>query len=257
MSSRLERLLTGKKPRLIFIHVPKTGGSSIMYGLRRHYPFSWYNVRAAASLFAAKAINRKTGSDHVTDEQIQRVRIPLIHYAAGQDKRYIYGHVWYDETFEVLRSRGYLFVTCLREPVSRFFSHYLWNRYKSTSHDKTDLTFEQFLEAETTRPLGSLFVRYLGGIREDGDYTSQQAIDKAIGNLSSLDIVGHLENLDGFRTQIRQKLDIKLKLGHEKPSPAPTEEAKKIKESQQFRKAVEELCRPDLEFYHRIRKVQI
>jgi hypothetical protein len=228
-----------------------------MYGLRKHYPFSWYNVRAAASLFAAKAINSKMGDAQVTDEQIQKVRIPLVHYAAGQEKKYIYGHVWCDDSFEILRSRGYLFITCLREPVSRFFSHYLWNRYKSTSHDKIDLTFEQFLEAESTRSLGSIFVRYMGGIREDGDYTSEQAIEKAIESCSSLDIVGHLENLEGFRAQIREKINIKLKLGHEKPSPAPSEEAKKIKESQQIRKTVEELCQPDLEFYHRIRKAQI
>jgi len=250
-------MLIGEKPGLIFIHVPKTGGSSIMYGLRRHYPFSWYNVRAAASLFAAKAMNRNAVDTQITDEQIQRVRIPLVHYAAGQEKKYIYGHVWCDESFEILRSRGYLLITCLREPVSRFFSHYLWNRYKSTSHDKTDLTIEQFLEAESTRPLGSIFVRYMGGIREDGNYTSEKAIDKAIRNCASLDIVGHLENLEGFRTQIREKTNIKLKLGHEKPSPAPDEEAKKIKESKQLRKTVEELCQTDLEFYHRIRKVQL
>ena len=97
----------------------------------------------------------------------------------------------------------------------------------------------------------------MGGIREDGNYTSEKAIDKAIRNCASLDIVGHLENLEGFRTQIREKTNIKLKLGHEKPSPAPDEEAKKIKESKQLRKTVEELCQTDLEFYHRIRKALI
>jgi len=248
-------MLNAKKPGLLFLHVPKTGGSSIMYGLRRHYLFSWYNIRAAASLFAAKAVSGDLEGIEVSDEQIQRIRIPLVLYSAGQETKYIYGHVWYDSNFELLRSRGYLLMTCLRNPVNRFFSHFLWNRYKTTSHDRTSLTFEKFLENPSTGPLGSQYIRYMGGIREDGNYISQQAIDTAVKNCSSMDILGHLEDLEGLKGQIREKLHFNLKLGHEKSSPAPVEEAKRIRESRQLRSEVERICQPDLEFYHRIRKV--
>lgn len=252
MSSRLGRRLSSNKPGLIFIHVPKTGGSSILQALGKRYPFSQYHVKAAASLFAAKAYYGAPDDPSVSDEAVQKIRIPLVHYYIGQETRYLCGHVWYDETFERHRTRGYRLMTCLREPVGRFYSHYLWNRFKSSSHDRTGLDFEHYLQAPETRPLGALYVKYMGGIRADGAYASEQAIAQAVDNLARFDIVGHLEDLEGLRAQVRDKLGFGIKLGHAKASPAPHHEIRKIKGSRELRDAVEALCRPDLEFYHRI-----
>jgi hypothetical protein len=252
MSSRLGRRLARKKPGLIFIHVPKTGGSSILHALGKRYPFSQYHIKAAASLFAAKIYYGKPSDPEIFSEQVQKIRIPLVHYYIGQETKYLCGHVWYDETFERHRAGGYRLMTCLREPVSRFYSHYLWNRYKLSSHDRTELDFEHYLQTAETRPLGALYVRYIGGIREDGDYESEQAIERAASNLSRFDIIGHLEDLEGLCAQVRERLGFRIKLGHSKSSPAPHHEIKRIKGSRELRAAVEMLCRPDLEFYHRV-----
>lgn len=251
MSSRLGRRLSKNKPGLIFVHVPKTGGSSILNALSRRYPLSRYHVKAAASLFAARAYFGASEDGTVSDEMVQRIRIPLVHYYIGQETKYLCGHVWYDESFERHRERGYRLMTCLREPVSRFYSHYLWNRFKSSSHDRTELDFERYIDAPENRPLGSLYVRYLGGIREDGDYGSEPAVGRAVDNLSRFDVIGHLEDLDGLRAQVRERLGFTIRLGHAKASPAPHHEIKRIKGSRELRSAVEALCRPDLEFYHR------
>lgn len=252
MTSRLGRRLARKKPGLIFLHVPKTGGSSIANALRRHYPLCQFHVRAAASLLAAESYYARDAGIGVSDEDIQRIRIPLVHYGVAREAKYVYGHVWFDESFIQYRSRGYLLMTCLRDPVNRFFSHYFWNRYKPSSHDRTDLDFEQYLNAETTFPLGSLFVRYLGGIRDDGDYRSSAAIANAVERVSHFDLVGRLENLDGLKLDVKKELGIDLKPGHQKPSPGLPSEVKRVKGSQQLRSAVEELCRPDIEFYRRV-----
>lgn len=252
MTTRLGRRLARNKPGLIFLHVPKTGGSSIAQALRRHYPLCQYHVRAAASLFAAESYFGKSTGDTSCNEDVQRIRIPLAHYGVGREAKYVYGHVWFDNTFELHRSRSYLLMTCLRNPLSRFYSHYFWNRYKASSHDKTNLDFEHYLNAATTRPLGSIFVRYIGGIREDGDYRSPAAINGAVDNLARFDIVGQLENLAALRAQVKDKLGFDLKLGHQKPSPALSPEIKRIKGSQQLCSAVEELCQPDLEFFRRV-----
>ena len=252
MSSRLGRRLLRHRPGLIFIHVPKTGGSTILKALGKRYALSQYHIKAPASLAAAKTYFGKPGDDTVSDELVQRIRIPLVHYYIAQETKYLCGHVWYHDSFERHRENGYRLMTCLREPVSRFYSHYLWNRYKSTSYDRTVLQFDHYLEAAETRPLGSLFVRYFGGLREDGAYESEPAIAQAVENLARFDIVGHLEDLVGLCDQVRDRLGFRIKLGHSKASPAPHHEIKKIKGSRELREAVEALCRPDLEFYHRV-----
>lgn len=243
-----------RHPAIIFVHIPKTGGSSISAALRRHYRLSRWHVKSAASAQAARRRFGVPDDTAVTQEEVQSLRLMLVHYAAQCGRRYITGHFWADASVVALRSLGYRLITCLRDPVERWYSDYFYNRYKSEEHGRIDEEFETFLEGGEARAMGTTYVRYLGGIRADGDYTGRDARDTALANLAHYDAVGFLEDLPGFVRQLRGCTGLRLRMPHRRRSPATPALVERYRNSPVHRRAVEALCAPDIAIYREARQ---
>lgn len=148
-----------------------------------------------------------------------------------------------------LKSMGYQIITCFRNPVDRWLSHYLYAHYRKNPYGRIEKDIDEFLESEEAKAFGSMYVRYLGGPREDRDYISRPAVEGALNNLEVFTMVGFLNKLDIFRSHIREDLGINLRFKHKRISPAAPERIIQIRESNDYRKAILEHCSADMEIY--------
>lgn len=257
MAIRLSKKKAHGDTGVIFLHIPKTGGTSISKALRKRYRFSNFHVKSRASAMAALPDMAQLDSDPGLYDEVQSLRRDLLLYWAHTGTQFLTGHVWNDPRFTDLRKCNYLVVTCLRDPVSRWFSAYFYDRYKSNQHARIDQDIDEFLKTERAISMGTTYVRYIGGMRDDRDYGSDGAVKDAISKLSTVDIVGFLDQLDLFRSQIMDSLGFQLRFPHRRRSPADGAYIEKIKNSLEYRKIVENICRPDLELYEQARSLNI
>lgn len=249
MANLRERLLGLNKPGIIFIHIPKTGGSSISAAIRKHYRLSKFNIKSELTSLAAQKRFGIEDSYPGFEESLQDLRLSLIFHEAQKRTRFITGHFWANEHLTSLKPLGYMLITCLRNPVDRWFSQFLYRRFKDGSYGKIEEEIEEFLVSGQAVNFATTYVRYLGGARKDRNYTSGSAVDQAITHLGMLDTVGFLHRLDEFRSQITEMTGLRLRAEHRRKSPADPAVGRKIRESREIRDAVEKLCEPDIRIY--------
>ncbi|MFO8070866.1 MAG: hypothetical protein R6V85_03230 [Polyangia bacterium] len=241
-----------KAPKVFFLHVPKCGGISVDTAFRRKYrPSQVFRLEAPPSARAADAFF--AGLDVPRDQyfHVLRLREALLAYAiARKPTRYISGHFAFSERIYDELGRGWAFVTVLRDPVSRWLSHYLYNRYKDRPgrHCGIDDEIEEVLVSGRGRSWGNEYVKYYGGLREDGEYRSDEAIEDAVENLRRFSAVGRLEKLDGFVAQVRDSIGLSLSIPRKNRSPV-SPELKKEMVTESIRSRLREVCAPDLEVY--------
>lgn len=87
----------------------------------------------------------------------------LIYYLYLKQIRYITGHfIFKTAVFSEFRF-DWDFITVLRHPVSRWFSHYFFNRHKTSDHFTTDLDLQTYMKSERGISQGHFLVYYLTG----------------------------------------------------------------------------------------------
>jgi hypothetical protein len=245
----------GERPGICLVHIPKTGGTSVAAAIRPHYRFRHFNVNSAASSRTTEYLYTLSPGSPGFWEQRQMVRAALAMYSALKGKRFVTGHVAYCPQFDRLKDHGFRITTVLRDPVRRWFSAYFYNRYKATEHGRTDLEFDQFLESAEAADFGATYVRFIGGPREDGQYTSREAVENAKANLERFDIVGFLDDLPTLQEAFREQTALRLRFPHRRRSPAPPKLERQIKADPQYQRAVEKLCAPDPELFQHARNL--
>jgi glycosyltransferase involved in cell wall biosynthesis/SAM-dependent methyltransferase len=171
----LERVSLGADDHLVFLHVLKTAGQTLM-------PILEHNFEAGESLFAnwgdLKAKSR---------EELNRYRLIMGHNYQGIRGR--------------LTGNAY-FMTFLRDPIDRTLSHYYYLKRYRNHHlqDKLrSMDLEAFLrDPETRAEVENLQTRWLAS--EDGlmraDQVDEGTLEKARQRLSEFSFVGVTEQFD-------------------------------------------------------------
>jgi hypothetical protein len=171
------------KSRTCFVHVPKSGGSSVIASIR--------SMLGAASLFQANESRYEQGP-----LQILLNRYPIVA-----------GHFTFAQISDALLAKTFFF-TFLRDPVDRVLSQYYYYRskrdaayYDSRVAHAQALDLEPFIDSLSDRPSPwsnwQTFV-FSGAI--DAEQPAEALLPAAMRNLERLDFVGvHDDFEEGFR----------------------------------------------------------
>lgn len=252
ITDRLKNLPTRNKPRIFFMHIPKTGGTSTIHALRKKYPFNFFKINAGSSLRAAE---RKYGEDYHGFEQCYDLRESVAAYAMEAGYKCIAGHVPYSSKIFDQPDNKYLLMTILRDPVQRFISKYMYNYHKSSEHCKFEMTFHEYLESEMGKSSGREYLRYLSGQSlQNSQLSDSELLERSKTNIKKIDLVGILEDLDSFTSLFLQKTGINLRVPHKNRT-------KDLVQDQSFDdetiSRIQDICKYDIEIYNFARERRV
>lgn len=248
IKDRLKNFPTRNKPCIFFMHIPKTGGMSLISSLKKNYPFNFFLVDAESSLKAAKKVY---GQEYNSFEHCFQLRQSVAAYAMESRIKCISGHIPYSRNLFENTDSKYLFITVLRDPVQRFISKYLYNFHKTGNHCSYDMTFSEYINSEIGRNSGREYLRFLNDANKSGKMTDSQMIEKSKENILKFDVVGFLEEMDRFAADFQKKTGLKLKIPHINRT-ADLAEVKPFDQKKIER--IEEICKFDIEIYQHARK---
>ena len=220
--------------RIIYIHVPKCGGSSFGPALRLRY------LTSHACIALNEGDPRLTGTDRILSDYSARRRALRAHVEAG--KRLIKGHVQYDAQLHEGAARDYRFVTMLRDPVDRFVSHYHYIQRKHPDPGRAS-TLEGFLDTPDAQRLASQYLFYFGGHWQGPGVNARVLIDRAIRNLTRFELVGDLASPEVFLSGLRRLTLTPLLHLRRNLAPVPLSVPTKL------RPRIEALCAADIAIY--------
>lgn len=195
-----------EKPRFLYFHVPKCGGTSLSHLLRIQYCLSFFKLDDDAFLRSAR--------QH-TFLQAMQAKQSILLYHLELNRHFIQGHAWYDEVFDRYRP-DYHFITIVRDPLKRAISHYNAYRqnYARDGRSGLPLTFEEYTNDTQHWVNLKVLTHYFsstGQIQEEG---TEELAQRAIQNLKKFSVVGILEHPESITQQFRQACGLKIDLPH-------------------------------------------
>lgn len=212
--SRLLRTipLRGLKQPCFFLHLPKCGGTSVAAGL-----YGTVGLGQRIGVIDALATRRAAAIRHFSRDDLKlchedlphghhtfalREEMLLMHMAWGS--RLIHGHVLFSDDAEKHFGKTYKTVTLMRDPYERTISNYRMAVRAGVIADDVDA----WLDSPVAESMARVYLRYLCGrtVIAPGDMVRMEA--QARLNLAKLDLVGFLDDLDGFRHGFRKAFGV-------------------------------------------------
>jgi hypothetical protein len=180
----------------VFMHIPKTGGTTLCNVLSRQYHHS-LRVKSVYSPIRDIA-KEKAGSG-----------VPFL----------LNGHLGYDEVKDIEDS--FLF-TFLRSPISRVISHYCFLK-ETPSNDnyeylnRADTTIESFYAQKEKKDIDNCLVRYISGQHKDFGMINKDDYLLALHNLEhKIDFFGMQEHYDESLIMLGDRLGWRLPIYRKK-----------------------------------------
>jgi hypothetical protein len=209
------RPLKGAGRGLVFVHVPKCGGSAVERALRRALPLGKRLIHPEASFEAARSLLREDVTQHEVLARASELRRDVLHQELALGAQLVTGHAPLGPRTIEAFGETHDFVTVLRSPAERLRSHLLFNRTPAAGHGRTDETVVRFLEGDRARVMGALYVKYLSGLPMTADLTAQGAIDAARRTVDRLALCGFTSEMDGFAADLSALTGRKVRIGRE------------------------------------------
>lgn len=252
----------GLKKKVVFIHVPKCGGTSVTSAIGascRKLPLgddrNVITLNSRASSEAVKLLQKTNYPyDSNDDYPVLHLREELLaYYLRFRNVDFISGHFPFNATVFEHFGGPFFFMTILRDPMQRWISSYFFNRFKPGDHRKIDDEIDQFLQTDFGRSQGHEMIKFIGGADKSGDYTSTEALERAKANLNRFDLIGFVEDMQRFKQDFKSATGVSIDIGKKNPSPVGNSLKRKMLNSQTLEK-IKELCVPDYALYQYAKK---
>ena len=237
-------------PRICFIHVPKCGGASVSAGFRSSYHWLERLKRPnfRISLYSAEF----AGEQFALDPNIVR-QAALAHALGISQYKFATGHVYAaPEVVEHYKDQ-WQFVTVMRDPVSRFISNYIYNRYKEKKfYGVNEKTLDEVLDSPDGQFYGTSFCQYFGAYSDLSHSPSEVYVDTALKNLENFAAIGFLEDVQQMEASFSSLTVKPFSLGSYNKSPRP-ELTEDIRSNSKAMARIQELCEADQKIYDSVR----
>ena len=187
--------------KLCFLHVPKCAGTSVTNALMDLYK-PW-RPSARNRVVRLNDLAARSAEDMLSYSQ-RELRNPLLAYSlAQQQARLVIGHFTFSQAVFDEQRVHWHFATMLRDPVSRWLSHYFYNKDKPGNKYNIDVSIQDFLKTSRGQSLGALMVNWFSdGLYEKGA-SVDSAVERALHNLNSFSVVGRSEDMPAFSHRIQ------------------------------------------------------
>ena len=196
-----------------------------------------------------------TAAARLLGVNLSELHAALLLYAMGLPKNgFISGHVPFCRAAADAFGEQWQFVTVLREPVSRFMSEYLYNRFKMSQHFRVEEGLEAYLDTADARRTSTQITNFLTGRRDAYAAPTDRDVDAALDNLRRFAVVGLLEDLNRFASDIAARFGHRPAIPHTNQSPVPASERDQDIDPA-IRNRIAELCVADVEIYRRAQQM--
>ena len=247
------------KHKVVFIHPPKCGGTSIFHAIKKNYGI--YQSFMKSAIINLSNTDSKIAAEKLGTSVSDYREYLLVYFLHLKDIKLIYGHFYFPNKLdedEVLFN-DWNFVTLFRDPFDRWFSHYFFNYTidsgnKEDNKDLLNIKLQKFLttEKERAQDLGKSYVSILSGRDLKNEIITDAIINKAKKNMKKFKLVGRLEDLESFQRSFNEIFDASIKIRSINRNVNKPNYENIF--SEELLRSVKDMCEPNYSLYNHIRK---
>lgn len=207
---------SGLRAPLVFMHLPKCGGTSLSEALYAAVPIqnrigvidAQSTRRAAALLHFGHDCPFLCHDDLPHGHHTFALRRALLLQHMCWDSLLIHGHLLFSETALRVFGSRYRLITMLRDPAERMISNYRMAHRAGLAAPDFDLYLETPLAGQHAR----VYLRYLSGQNSPDPGDFDRLADLAIARLERFDLIGFLDRLPDFIAAFRKLTGAALRI---------------------------------------------
>jgi hypothetical protein len=268
----LSKIFFSQKKGVVFVHIPKCGGTSINTALKNKFAgFKSHHISSGAARLAGEHILKPSSPTEFTRENPTQLQYLLV-YILNLDNSYISGHMPVTSNIIEAYLNRYDFITVLRDPVERFISNYIFNKMTNAnpllmpnnlSFDNLEAEVHQVLSSDRGLQLASMLSMMITGRYpvDKQDAINMQSEFK--NSLSKFKVIGFLDDLQGFANSCHKKLGKKPNIGMLNKTKRSFSESEQqhydqlvtLFKTPEVRAAVEDLCAVETENYQHAKQL--
>ena len=214
-----QKLQNKKSPKIIFVHVPKCGGSSIYKAISRSLGLKFPDGHLDPVWSRTLVGEIYNHPEAELSPELQVFRCALMTKHIKDRKHFIAGHFTVNSTLLQKMKAEYKTVTLLRTPEKRLFSHFKYwmlTRNLATDKDAVFKHWNDYINSDRAKFQANLLAVYFG--ESNFQEINEATVERAHQNLKQIDVVGDLDTINSFEEELTQLIGNRTTIGFENTS---------------------------------------